>query len=111
MRKVLINLLVYSVSFNLFAIPYDVNQGYDCNKLNDDLTNHIAITPERKIRASLNTWQEHKGEIPELKISLVNLVYFLCKEDRNTSRQVQDIVFDILTKAQWSERLNSVLGH
>ncbi|MCK8044550.1 hypothetical protein MSG37_06605 [Shewanella sp. 1CM18E] len=111
MGKVLINLLVYSVSFNLFAIPYDVSQGYDCNKLNDDLANRIAITPERKIRASLNNWQEHKGEIPELKISLVNLVYFLCKEDRNTSRQVQDIVFDILTKAQWSGRFNSASCH
>ena len=99
MAKVLINLLVYSVSFDLFANPYDVKQSYDCNRLNSDLANYIAITPERKIRESLNSWKEYKGKMPELNISLVNAVYFYCKEERNSERQIQDIVFDILTES------------
>ncbi|WP_028766248.1 hypothetical protein [Shewanella fidelis] len=111
MKRILLLVIFYYLSFNLYATPYGVNRGYDCESLNGHLENQLATAPEREIRTSLNNWEEHRGEIPALEIPLVNVVYILCEEERNAERQVKDIVFDILEQAEYRESLASRLKY
>ncbi|MEZ9593154.1 hypothetical protein AB4298_00825 [Shewanella sp. 10N.261.52.F9] len=87
--------------FSVLASEQDIPQGYDCENLNGHLDHQIASTPEWKIRTSLNNWEKNKGDMPALEAPLVSFVYHLCEEDRNSARQVQDIVFDILDQAEF----------
>ncbi|MCL1137822.1 hypothetical protein [Shewanella pneumatophori] len=111
MKKVLIFFICNCFIFNLYANPYSLEQDYDCDTLNRHLENSLAVAPERKIRLSLNNWEDHKGEIPALKTPLVSSVYLLCEEGKNAERQVKDIVFDILAKAEYTVTSVSIQEH
>lgn len=104
MKKMsIVFLLVFGFSFLSFANESELAQGYDCNRLNGHLENQIATTPEWRIRMSVNNWQEHKGEMPDIEAPIPNFVYLLCEEERNSARLVKDIVFDILDQAAYED--------
>lgn len=111
MLKNLLALALLFISQPTIADSPTGHETYYCQDLKQDITSNLANNPEWKIRSSIYSWQDHNGDMPKLDISLLNFVYAQCEQLRNSARSVNDIVFDILDQAAYSNTTQLLTNH
>lgn len=111
MNKFPLTLLLVLFNSNALADSLKKHETYYCKDLKQDIENGLAVTPEWRIRSSIYKWQEHKGRMPKLDISLPSFVYFQCEQHRNSARSVNDIVFDALDQAAFANPTKLLTNH